>query len=272
MILGRLTLPDCVCLFADRLGVLGWTPFRLNQSSVSDGSVAANGTTVVANQGFLDQREALRWVQREIHHFGGDSSRVMLFGESAGAISVLNHLITPASHGLFSSVISESGYPVAGPLDSSEYVRNTVGARAPHHHCPDAGGGGSGQEEQLGCMQSWNLSTLLTAQGCLDPEQPLKVFSSGLVWGFTIDTVEITDQPLALFRQNDGALVAPNVSIILGSNHNEGTLFTNVRCSRFYKRTTHCDVSITSSSYQCASLAFRCRRRSSRQDFRKKLS
>ena len=45
-----------------------------------------------ANVGLYDQRLALEWVQRYIHLFGGDSSKVTLIGESAGAGSIMHHI------------------------------------------------------------------------------------------------------------------------------------------------------------------------------------
>ena len=55
-----------------------------------------------------DQRHALEWVANNIAGFGGDPGRVMLFGESAGGTSAAYHLTSPASAGLFSSVLLES--------------------------------------------------------------------------------------------------------------------------------------------------------------------
>ena len=61
------------------------------------------------NQGMWDQNLALQWVQENIHNFGGDKARVTIFGESAGAMSVLNHVLSPKSRGLFSAAIAQSG-------------------------------------------------------------------------------------------------------------------------------------------------------------------
>jgi carboxylesterase type B len=59
--------------------------------------------------GLQDQNLALQWVQENIRNFGGDPSRVTLFGESSGAVSVHMHMISPLSRGLFHRAISQSG-------------------------------------------------------------------------------------------------------------------------------------------------------------------
>jgi para-nitrobenzyl esterase len=61
------------------------------------------------NYGLLDQQLALQFVNANAPRLGVDSSRITLFGESAGAVSVCLHLIMPGSYGLFQRAIMESG-------------------------------------------------------------------------------------------------------------------------------------------------------------------
>jgi para-nitrobenzyl esterase len=59
--------------------------------------------------GIQDMIGALRWVKENIAQFGGDPSRVTIFGESAGGIAVSMLAGSPEAKGLFHRAISESG-------------------------------------------------------------------------------------------------------------------------------------------------------------------
>jgi len=69
----------------------------------------SHGQDGTGNQGLRDQQTALKWVQKFIKGFGGDPSKVLLFGESAGSASVNAHMIAHGSEKLFSRTIMESG-------------------------------------------------------------------------------------------------------------------------------------------------------------------
>ena len=56
------------------------------------------------NWGIMDIQSALRWVQREVHAFGGDASRVAIHGQSSGGGLVELQYVAPASSGLFHAV------------------------------------------------------------------------------------------------------------------------------------------------------------------------
>ncbi|XP_041986521.1 juvenile hormone esterase-like isoform X2 [Aricia agestis] len=61
------------------------------------------------NMGLKDQVQALKWVQKNIQQFGGDSNNVTIFGISAGSASVEYLLLSPLSEGLFHKAILQSG-------------------------------------------------------------------------------------------------------------------------------------------------------------------
>lgn len=119
------------------LPVMVWIPggafvYGAGQFQLYNGSrLAANGNVVVVNvtyrigvfgglelsdlgEGFddnlalRDQIAALRWVRDNISAFGGDPDQVTVFGESAGATSVLALLASPPAKGLFHRAIAQS--------------------------------------------------------------------------------------------------------------------------------------------------------------------
>ena len=93
-----------------RLGPLGWFYHPLIQDTQF-------GLDKSSNFGTLDIIAALQWVQKNIHHFGGDANNVTIFGESAGGHNVFALLASPLSKNLFHKAISQSGYTTSHTLE-----------------------------------------------------------------------------------------------------------------------------------------------------------
>jgi para-nitrobenzyl esterase len=83
-----------------RLGVLGF---------LAHPALASRPGGPSGNYGLMDQQTALRWVQGNIGRFGGDPDNVTIAGQSSGGTSVLVHLVSRGSRGLFHRAVVQSG-------------------------------------------------------------------------------------------------------------------------------------------------------------------
>jgi para-nitrobenzyl esterase len=154
-----------------RLGPLGFLAHpALSAEAGADGS---------GNLALQDQQAALRWVRENAAAFGGDPSRVTVFGESAGAASVCANLVSPASSGLFSRAIAQS-YSCAQDLATRERAEAAGVAFAARVGCTDAATAaaclrGKGAEELL---RAWSGGAFVVG-GPLLPLQPRRALETG---------------------------------------------------------------------------------------------
>ena len=100
-----------------RLGRLGFFAFPGLSSEYPE--------ELKGNYAYMDQLEALRWVQQNISAFGGDPKNVTIFGESAGGASVHALISSPLSEGLFQKAIIESGGGRDGALTGCPMSKDT---------------------------------------------------------------------------------------------------------------------------------------------------
>jgi len=107
---------------------------------------------LTGNYGFKDQILSLKWVKNNIIYFGGDPSKVTIFGESAGAVSVRAHLLSPLSKGLFHRAIMQSD-PLPIPLQDRKLMNGYSKIFMQAVGC----------EDEI-CLREQNVSTLLAAQ------------------------------------------------------------------------------------------------------------
>ena len=157
----------------------GFTSGSASNPTNDGGNLAARGDVVVVDLayrlstlGFLPLRDGvhngnywisdciagLKWVQEYIASFGGDPTRVTIFGESAGALSVQDLLESPKAAGLFHGAILQSDYYEPSVSIDSAYNQSTIPILE-ETGCNKA-------DDQLSCLQAYdplellNLSTI----------------------------------------------------------------------------------------------------------------
>jgi len=157
-----------------------------------------NAHHVSGNYGLLDQQAALRWVASNARAFGGDPKNVTVFGQSAGALSIVDQMVSPGAAGLFERVQLQSvGSLATAKLASAEKQDESI---VDEVGCANA-------DDVAACLRQVPVSTFLTAAG-------------GAI-GPNVDGFVLPTEPQDALAS--GAF--SHVPVIEGSNLDEGTYF-----------------------------------------------
>ena len=163
----------------------------------------ATGNGPYGSWGLLDQVAALEWVRDNAAAFGGDPGNVTIFGESAGAASVLLLCTMPAARGLFHKAVAQSGALLGlSPAAAADCVERLAS---------EAGVDGVAELRDL------PLEQLLAAQASVDAG------STAAMASFVPcrDGVVVPADPLAALA--DGS--AAGVPLVVGTNVDEWKLW-----------------------------------------------
>lgn len=185
-----------IVTFNYRLGVFGFF-CHPGLSDPYDGSFG--------NYGLLDQIAALRWVKENIASFGGDPDNITVFGESAGAVSVLTLMSSSMSAGLFKRAIAQSGaipFNLKRNAEASVYWKSKAGAV-----------GIEDFDSALDKLRALDWTELLR----MNPFSDLLTPARSTIELLCIDGRLLNSQPLDIFQA--GAQL--KVPLIVGSNSDE---------------------------------------------------
>lgn len=159
---------------------------------------------VESNPGFLDQRLALEWVQKNIHAFNGDPKKVTIGGESSGASSVdrLIDTFAPPLVPPFRAASLSSGQATVSAIERKSGPKSWASLVS------TLGCNGTSSEVELACMQAVDALDIRTV-----------VTSSGLDWTPVTDGVTQVELP---YLTNRAAGNAAQVPLYLGTSAQEG--------------------------------------------------
>jgi para-nitrobenzyl esterase len=173
-------------------------------------ALTREGGGTSGNYGIEDMIAALRWVKRNIAQFGGDPTRVTIFGESAGGMAVSLLAASPAAAGLFQRAISESGGALGPPRQGTE-----AGGLMPPLKSAEAFG-----EQFLGKLGAADLaSARALSADKIQTALPANALAGGF-WPNFDGKILPGDEYLryAAGKFND-------TPVLIGTNSNEGGLF-----------------------------------------------
>lgn len=181
--------------------------YRLSAFGFLDSDeIRAEGVT---NLGMKDQRLALQWIQENIAAFGGDPTKVTIWGESAGAGSVGIHVIAFGGRddGLFRGAISESGTPILlGPANYNVTLGNAIYANI------TAAAGCSNATDTLACLRAADFNKLNAAVNVTPSYSFLPYIDGDMIQGSTYTQL------------TTGKFI--KVPYLIGTNTDEGSAFS----------------------------------------------
>jgi para-nitrobenzyl esterase len=163
------------------------------------------------NYMLFDQIAALKWVRKNIASFGGDPNNVTLFGESAGGMSVVVHVLSPLSRGLFQKAIIESGPPIfmGAPLKTAEDASLKIAAKL----------GCSDPKTAAGCLRRADAKDVMTASNeALTPHGgTVEVYDLNPV----MDDAIVFTNPYLMFAEGK---FNKDIKLIVGTNRDEADM------------------------------------------------